>query len=427
MFQTINRILELQNEPSANKKKEIIEKYKDDEKFCRFLYYALNPMLSYKVSESTLYNEIRNHHRIRPIDGDFFDICEFLSNQKALNNEIIKRVGAYIYSLPEPLEAHLCTKLLARTIRLGVTGKTVNKIIPGLIPEWEVQQAYTIEKYPIKDGEDFYVTEKLNGVRATYYKGRLYARSGIPFDGLEHIINDIDDLNYRGFVFDGELILGDKGSLSDNEAFRVATGIINSESEEKEAITFMIFDMLPVSEFETGESKLTYCERRNQMTELDFSLKAAQKEHVQVLPLLYCGGDVLEIDRLLDNAVKLDKEGLMVNFDTTYKCKRHRGILKVKRFYTMDLPIIGVEEGIGRLSGTLGSFVLDYNGNHVMVGSGFTDRQREEFWENKDKLKGVICEVKYKEISRDKKTGSKSLQFPVFYSLRIDKDTPNSE
>lgn len=35
MFQTINRILELQNETSANKKKEIIEKYKDDEKSYR--------------------------------------------------------------------------------------------------------------------------------------------------------------------------------------------------------------------------------------------------------------------------------------------------------------------------------------------------------------------------------------------------------
>ena len=52
----------------------------------------------------------------------------------------------------------------------------------------------------------------------------------------------------------------------------------------------------------------------------------------------------------------------MVNLDVPYKRKRHNGILKVKRFYTMDLPIIECEEGSGRLAGTLGAFVLNYKG-----------------------------------------------------------------
>lgn len=69
--------------------------------------------------------------------------------------------------------------------------------------------------------------------------------------------------------------------------------------------------------------------------------------------------------------VREDKEGLMVNFDVPYKRKRHNGILKVKRFYTMDLHILRCEEGSGRLAGTLGAFVLDYKGNEVNVGSGF--------------------------------------------------------
>ena len=87
----------------------------------------------------------------------------------------------------------------------------------------------------------------------------------------------------------------------------------------------------------------------------------------------------------------------------------------------MDLPIIRCEEGSGRLSGTLGAFVLDYKGNEVNVGSGFTDEQRAAFWENRENLSGILCEVKYKEISSDKKTKSESLQFPVFVTLRTDK------
>lgn len=119
--------------------------------------------------------------------------------------------------------------------------------------------------------------------------------------------------------------------------------------------------------------------------------------------------------------VREDKEGLIVNLDVPYKRKRHNGILKVKRFYTMDLPIVGCEEGTGRLSGTLGAFVLDFNGNKVNVGSGFSDEQRQDFWNQRDNIVGTLCEVKYKEVSYDKKTGLSSLQFPVFVTLRADK------
>ena len=73
------------------------------------------------------------------------------------------------------------------------------------------------------------------------------------------------------------------------------------------------------------------------------------------------------------------------------------------------------------MAGTLGALVLDYKGNEVKVGSGFTDEQRATFWQGKNDLPGLLCEVKYKEISSDKNTGAESLQFPVFISIRTDK------
>ena len=87
----------------------------------------------------------------------------------------------------------------------------------------------------------------------------------------------------------------------------------------------------------------------------------------------------------------------------------------------MDLPIIGCNEGTGRLAGTLGALVLNFKGNEVKVGSGFSDEQRAKFWRNRDNLIGVLCEVKYKDVSNDKSTGVESLQFPVFVTLRTDK------
>ena len=60
-------------------------------------------------------------------------------------------------------------------------------------------------------------------------------------------------------------------------------------------------------------------------------------------------------------------------------------------------------------------------GNPVNVGSGFSDEQRVKFWKHRDELIGVLCEVKYKEISSDKKTKAHSLRFPTFETLRTDK------
>lgn len=423
MIEAIEQIYCLQNMVGSIKKMEVLRRFEDNEGFRKLLYYALNPMLTYKISEQTLRKKIEFDPTITLTLTDIYTICETLSGRKALDDATVYQVRAYLQCMCNPEEAEFYTKLLSKTLRLGVTAKTVNKVIPGLIPEWEVQQAYPIDKYPIKDGTEFWLTQKLNGVRATYYKGKLYARSGVPFKGLDHItgvLEWLEDEAGHPQVWDGELTMKDKGGFSDNEAFRIATGIINSSDDDKTTICYTVFDVLPANEFEAGESEKTYGERRATLEDVRSILP--DECPVYILPTLYHGTDSSKIDEYLEQMVREDKEGLMLNLDVPYKCKRHNGILKVKRFYTMDLRITGCEEGTGRLTGTLGAFVLDYKGNQVRVGSGFTDEQRTEFWANREALVGLLCEVKYKEMSYDKNTGAESLQFPVFVSIRTDKD-----
>jgi DNA ligase-1 len=331
----------------------------------------------------------------------------------------VRQVKLLLYNHCGESEREIYIKLLSKTLRLGVTAKTVNKVIPGLIPEWEVQQGFPIEKHPIPGGTKFWLTQKLNGVRATFYNGQLIARSGVPFKGLNHILKEIAWVQNAGFVLDGELTLKDKGTLSDNEAFRVATGILNSDDVNKTSICFTVFDAISVRDFESAEPKVQYANRRIVLNELADSF--ADAEYVSVLPVLYSGTDQTKINECLEQMVSEDKEGLMANLDVPYRRTRHKGILKIKRFYTMDLPILRCEEGTGRLEGTLGAFVLEYKGNEVKVGSGFTDEQRATYWQQRYSIAGTLCEVKYKEISSDKNTGLESLQFPVFVQLRTDK------
>ena len=113
-------------------------------------------------------------------------------------------------------------------------------------------------------------------------------------------------------------------------------------------------------------------------------------------------------------------EGVMVNLDTPYECKRTKNLIKVKKFYTYDLLVTGVEEGTGKNAGKLGAVIVDFKGNPVKVGSGFTDTQRENIWRCPDMIVGSVIEVKYKEVTKNKDTGLESLQFPVFVGIRED-------
>lgn len=418
-----NDIYILQETKGTNEKQKFIAHRADNGWFRRFLYYALNPVLTYNVSEKTLKRLVKT----TPSGGgtlvffdDIFECCEYLARLRGVDDATLRQVQLLLSKCSSPEQQELYIKLLAKTLRLGVTAKTVNKIIPNLIPEWEVQQAYPIDKYPVKDGTEFWLTQKLNGVRATFYNGKLIARSGVPYEGVAHIVKALDWAQKCDYILDGELTLKDKGDLSDNEAFRVATGILNSDAVNKTRICFTIFDLIPVTDFESANPKLKYNERRLIMNSLADKIDTA---YTRLLPVLYHGTDQSKIGELLERMVAEDKEGLMLNTNCPYRRSRHSGILKIKRFYTMDLKIIGYEEGEGRLQGVLGAFLVDYKGNTVKVGSGFTDEQRAEYWVHRDEIvaAGQLCEVKYKEVSSDKNTGCESLQFPVFVCLRTDK------
>ncbi len=429
MSSLINTVIELQNIDGINAKLRFLESKKDDGDFKVLLYYLLDPRVTFNLSESSLRSDVESIKDVPSLMfEDILDCCDQLSRLRSMDSATLRQVKSFLYNVIDDEKAReVCIKLLAKTLRLGITAKTVNKAFEGWVFEWEVQQAYPIEKYPVKPGTEFWLTQKLNGVRATFYRGNLIARSGSVYKGLDHIINELNFItnifDSDDLVLDGELTLLNCHGLSDNEAFRKSMGIINSDEENKTDICFTIFDAIPMSDFESSEPKVKYRTRRQALCVINDQLRDAK--YIQVLPVLYHGSDQTNIDSLLQKMVNEDKEGLMLNTDVPYKRTRHKGILKIKRFYTMDLPIIRCEEGSGRNKGTFGAFVLDYKGNEVNVGSGFSDNQRQQFWENKENILGLLCEVKYKEISCDKKTDKESLQFPVFVRLREDKTEPS--
>jgi DNA ligase-1 len=250
------------------------------------------------------------------------------------------------------------------------------------------------------------------------------SRQGNEIIGLAHILNDLRSLvhpnNLCDYVFDGELVRKNVNpTVSDNANFRMGAGLLHQADVDKSAIQFVIFDVLQREEFLNGESNATY---KHRLAKLKHYTKTINEMpwlmNVKVVDILYEGCDQTRIRPFLMLMDDTGKEGLILNRDTKYYRKRHNGILKIKSFNTIDLRITGWKEGGGRLAGTLGAFTVDYKGDELCVGSGMTDRQRDEFWNTRNLLVGRVIEVMYKEETESKQTDQKSLQFPVFIALR---------
>ena len=333
----------------------------------------------------------------------------------------IATIQNYLHKNPEYEE--FLKRLFTKNLPIGVEAATINKVYgEEIIPVWEVQQGYPIDKYKFKKGELIFASRKLNGSRGTYFKGDIISRQAQKFEGLDHIIKDIEKIIGTDYAVDGELIRRNIDGLTDGQNFRETISILNSDGNDKSLIKFVIFDIVPIDEFERDACTENYSVRKKRLLYLKNKIQKNGTQNIEVVQMVYEGTDVNDVYDWLDYAVKHDWEGLVVNRQVPYRRTRHNGCLKVKRFYTVDLRITAIEEGQNRLAGTMGALVVDYKGNELRVGSGFDDATRAAVWENPDNYIGKIVEIKYKEKSCDKKTGLESLQFPTFVRFRNDKN-----
>lgn len=437
-----NLCTQLQSISSTKAKQQfLIDNRCDDFDF--FLKWLLNPQIVTGVDKKKLKKKIKQQFRQGIFD--LSDIMNYLTEHNTGTDIDVLMCQDFINGLAfygsdeagENKVDDVCQlqdfigKVITKSLKLGVDVKLVNKAYgKGFIPVHEVQLGSSRDKLRLKDNEVFFLTQKLNGVRCTYVNGKLISRQGTEFTGLDHIVDAIhkteEKYDNQNMVLDGELIHKNDGTLSDNDNFRLGTGIINAKEGDKSSIMFMVFDILPYDDFVEGKSKANYSLRRAWLDTLSGIFNGITG-CVKVVPLLYSGVDQSRIDGWLAFADNHGWEGIMLNRDAPYQCKRTSDLVKIKSFKFSDLRIIGYEEGDGKYKGMLGAIIVDYKGNSVNVGSGFDEAERVELWKNPDGLIGKIATIKYKEVSKNKDTGLESLQFPVWNGLREDKDEVSYE
>lgn len=421
----MNKVFEifkqLQSTNSRLDKTAILRDNADNELFKTTLKWLLNPFVVTGISDKKLSKSVAVLDDLIIGLTDWTEVMEYLNSNNTGKHEDIRLIQDFISYQPTEYQG-IYEQLITKSLKLGVDAKTVNAVYgKDFIPTFSVQLGTPLDKCKLKGNEHIYISQKLNGCRCIYMDGKFYTRSGKEYTGLNHIADDIAKLNMSNIVLDGELIRKNTDGVSDSENFQIGTGIANSKDIDKSCMEYVIFDVLLKEEFEKGYSEHNYSFRKKQLEHYKEQFQKLGITNIRVVPMWYDGTDHSEIQKWLDYAEENDYEGCIVNLDTPYFCKRVRSLMKVKCFYDVDIRCSRIEKGTGRNENTLGAIVCDFKGNEVNVGSGFTDEQRNYYYNNPDEIIGKIVTVKYKEISKNK-NGGESLQFPIFVCRRTDKD-----
>jgi DNA ligase-1 len=357
-----------------------------------------------------------------------------LSTRRITGNTAIQQV----YELSKEFDSDNWNKLarptLLKDLRIGATAKTFNKMLKGPkyeIPTFECMLATDSKKHQKKLVGQKFIQKKLDGVRtlailhSTHVE--LRSRNGKLFENfksIERSLRTVMDVMYKALpymfdpiVLDGEIMSDDFQSLM-KQANR-------KQNVQTEDCVFNVFDYLTYGDFQAGIS--------TQVQEDRFTLLDAIKEKTKELTNI----DILETPMLVDldteeghtkmtdyatECVNDGYEGIMIKERFgVYECKRSTTWMKWKPVITVDLYVIALIEGTGRNIGKLGAFKCEGEdqGKEIIVnvGSGLTDKDREEFWLERDNILGQIVEIKADAVTQNQ-DGTYSLRFPRFERFR---------
>lgn len=416
---------EITSSNSKKFKQEVLLKYKDDATIHRYLKIAFDPYTVYGISSKKL-NKSVGGNDITGVDS-IFELFNFLTRYNTGTDKAVSLCQDFLSNVEasDPEAAILLEKLICKDLSLGVEAKSINAAMPGLIPTFNVQLAQKYFEKPEKiEGKYFAITTKIDGGRIIAIKDNgqvsFFTRAGQRYEGLVDLEREMLDTFPDGTVLDGEITLLNNKGIPSKEAYKQAMKITRADGE-KHGLKMLCFDAMHIDEWKTQTCTHDYIERRLLLQGL---ASCHPHTYFEVLPELYRGTDTSMIITLLDEAIANQEEGIMINdCNATYEFGRTWGLQKVKKMNTLDLEILGFEEGSGRLAGTLGAILVRYkNNNIVRVGSGFSDDLRTQIWEHQLHYHGKIVEIQYFEETTNA-DGGLSLRFPVFKDFRPDKLT----
>ena len=207
------------------------------------------------------------------------------------------------------------------------------------------------------DVDRYWVSEKLDGVRAYWDGERLVSRSGNRFDAPLWFVE-----HFPRVPLDGELWMG-RGT------FERLSGAVRRQTPDGgqwRGIRFMVFDL--------PSSPATFDRRLQRLREMFETIESPYVALVEQFRVADRG----ELMDVLNRVVEGGGEGLMLHKDSSlYAAGRTGDLLKLKVHEDAEAVVVGHLPGKGRLAGMLGALLVEMpDGRRFRLGTGFSDEER---------------------------------------------------
>lgn len=428
---------------SNSYKKEILKEYPQCKELLRLVYSPfiqfnirsdvikknLTKSLSFNIENKTLVD----WEKIPSIS--IYDFLSALYERKVTGNAAIAFCSLYLLHA-QPQHKDIIYKIIDKNLDIRIGTKTINKIFPGLIKEFNVALAAKYEDQKDKidfENDAWFVSRKLDGVRCIAIKRgddiTFYSRNGKPFETLDELKQPLLELsnnisNSENIVFDGEICLMDENG---NEDFQNIMKEIRRKDHTIRNPKYIMFDCLRLEEFENAKSKIPFRDRY--YLRLWKASKLYKHQNIECLEQRLIDSHE-EIGKWLETAIKNNWEGVMLRKDVPYKGKRTNDLLKVKKFHDKEYKVIRAENNYMRIINEhtkleqpeemLARVIILHKGNEVGVGSGFSLDERRHFYKHPEDIVNKIITVKYFDETIDQ-NGKHSLRFPIMKCVHGEK------
>ena len=203
----------------------------------------------------------------------------------------------------------------------------------------------------------YWVSEKLDGVRALWNGHALRSRRGNRFNAPPWFV-----AGFPSEHLDGELWMG-RGT------FEKVSGVVRRHTpvdEDWRQVRFMVFD-LPAHPADFNG-------RLERMKEVFASLDSP---YIGLVPQRRLAShDALT--SLLDEVLALGGEGLMLRkAGSFHRAGRSADLLKLKRYEDAEAKVVAHLPGKGKFAGMLGALLVETpDGRRFRLGTGFSDEER---------------------------------------------------
>ncbi len=210
---------------------------------------------------------------------------------------------------------------------------------------------------PSLNVNDYWISEKLDGVRARWDGQQLISRGGHIFHAPQWFTQD-----FPKTVLDGELWIA-RGE------YQQTVSIVRKQQPHADwkKIKLMVFD-LPhhAGTFSERVKAMQVIKKQSQSPYLKFIEQFQVTSHPQ-------------LKQHLQTVIDQGGEGLMLQHKQgLYHAGRNQNLLKLKPFTDAEAVVIGYRPGKGQFTGKMGALeVKSPEGKTFFIGSGFSHQERE--------------------------------------------------